>query len=87
MIKRLDNKNIEVAKKIQLVFNASYAVEAKLLKAVDFPPLKRQLESYIQSNTAFFGYFVGEEVAGIIDIDATSTRTHINSLVVHPTFF
>lgn len=87
MIQKLDNTNTEVSKKIQFVFNVSYAVEAKLLKAINFPPLKRPLESYVNSTTAFFGYFIDKEIAGIIDIDATTKRTHINSLVVHPKFF
>lgn len=87
MIKRLHHTEPETAKSIQSVFQASYAVEAKLLKAIDFPPLKRQLESYINSYTVFFGYLKNQELAGIIEIDHDHSRTYINSLVVNPEFF
>lgn len=87
MIERLKNNDIEVAKKIRSVFQASYKIEAQLLQAIEFPPLQRPLENYIQSTTAFFGYLKNTELAGVVEINHTSTFTHINSLVVHPDFF
>lgn len=72
---------------MQSVFYASYSVEAKLLGAKDFPPLKRPLESYVNSSTVFFGYLKNQELGGIIEIDKDSSRTYINSLVVEPKFF
>jgi len=87
MIRKLQNKDIEVSNKIRYVFQVSYAVEAKLLNAIDFPPLKRSLESYINSDNDFFGYFKNKELAGVIEIKHHNTFTHIQSLVVHPEFF
>ena len=87
MIKKLQNNDIEIAKKIRSVFQVSYKVEAKLLRAINFPPLKRPLESYINSNTEFFGYLKNKELAGVIEIDHNENYTHINSLVIDPTFF
>jgi ribosomal protein S18 acetylase RimI-like enzyme len=87
MIKRLQNNDIEISKKIRSVFQSTYKIEAKLLNATDFPPLKRPLESYVNSNTAFFGYLKGKELAGVIEIDHNDNFTHINSLVVDPIFF
>ena len=40
MIKTLQHTNIDNAKIIRDVFRASYAVEAKLLNATDFPPFE-----------------------------------------------
>jgi hypothetical protein len=40
MIERLQNNDLEVAEKIRSVFQLSYKVEAELLNAKDFPPLK-----------------------------------------------
>ena len=54
MIQRLQNNKIEISKKIRSVFQLSYKVEAKILNATDFPPLKRSLENYLNSNTVFF---------------------------------
>ena len=87
MIKKLQNNDIEISKKIRSVFQVSYKVEAKLLRAVNFPPLKRPLESYVNSNTEFFGYLKNKELAGVIEIDHNDNYTHINSLVIDPKFF
>jgi len=87
MILKLQNNNREVSIKIRFVFQASYAIEAKLLNTVDFPPLKRTLENYIKCDNDFFGYFKGKDLAGIIEIRHLNSYTHIQSLVVHPKFF
>ena len=87
MIKKLQNNKIEVSNQIHSVFQLSYAVEAKLLNATDFPPLKRPLESYLKSDTIFFGYIENKELAGVIEIEHDNNCTDINSLVVNPMFF
>lgn len=87
MIQKLQNNDVETAKKIFYVFQVSYAIEAKLLKAIDFPPLKRTLENYVISTTSFFGYFKNQDLAGVIEISSKTKFTHINSLVVDPKFF
>ena len=56
MIKKLKNSDLEMAKKIRGIFQASYKIEAKLLNVTNFPPLKRPLENYIASKTEFYGY-------------------------------
>jgi len=87
MIEKLQNNEIVISKRIRSVFQASYKVEAKLLNATDFPPLKRPLENYVKSNTFFFGYLKNEDIAGVIEIDHNNDHTLIRSLVVDPTFF
>lgn len=87
MIKKLNHTNRSNAEKIYAVFQASYGVEAQLLKAVDFPPLQRSLENFIQSDTTFLGFFKNGELTGVIEVDTKDTATHIQSLVVHPKFF
>ena len=87
MIKKLDHTNQAIATKMRVVFQESYAVEATLLNAVNFPPLQRPLESYIKSTTTFFGYHNNDEIVGIIEVSSKQKITHINSLVVSPHFF
>ncbi|SNR67089.1 GNAT family N-acetyltransferase [Lutibacter flavus] len=87
MIEKLQNNDIEVSKKIRSVFQLSYKIEAKLLNATNFPPLKRSLENYVNSETAFFGYLKDKELAGVIEIKHNNNFTHIQSLVVAPSFF
>jgi len=87
MIQALKNQEIEVSTRIHSVFQASYAIEAKLLNATDFPPLRRSLESFMTCGNQFFGYFKDKDLAGVIEIDHSPAATHINSLVVDPRFF
>ena len=60
----LPNSEPEIARRIYSVFQLSYAVEAKILGAKDFPPLKRPLESYVNSHTQFYGYFENAALIG-----------------------
>lgn len=88
MIERLDNTDEHIATKIRDVFQASYAIEAKLLNAENnFPPLKRPLSSYIETDSDFYGYYERARLAAIIEVSNNDNITHIQSLVVHPDFF
>ena len=87
MIIKIKNKEKEIANKIRDVFQASYAVEAKLLKAVDFPPLKRTLSQFINSNSEFYAYYQSNDIIGVVEVKNYQDLTHIQSLVVHPEHF
>ena len=87
MIQKLEHRKTEVAEVMRGVFHASYAVEAKILGATDFPPLRRTLAGYRESNNDFYGYIKDGVLAGVVEVDATAARTHIQSLVVHPDYF
>jgi len=87
IVQKLDPQLIAISKEIYSVFQASYAVEAELLKAVDFPPLKRTLEKFVQSNNDFFGIWKNDRLAAVAEISCTESQTHIQSLVVHPIYF
>ena len=76
-----------MAKKIRAVFQESYAVEAALLKAAEFPPLKRPLEKFTDSKNDFYACTSGGEILGVIEIDFRQNTTHIQSLVVLPAHF
>ena len=87
MIEKLIHSEKEIATKIREVFLASYAIEAKLLNAVDFPPLQKPLEYYIESDNAFYGFLKNNELAGVIQIHHSKNATFIDSLVVSPKYF
>jgi ribosomal protein S18 acetylase RimI-like enzyme len=72
---------------MRLIFQASYKVEATLLNVTNFPPLKRPLENYTESNTEFYGYSINEILAAVVEIDTNNNYILIRSLVVHPDFF
>lgn len=87
MIKELDNSIDAVSREIREVFQASYAVEAKLLQAVDFPPLKRTISDFLKSTSQFFGYWKDFELVAVLEVKGETVATHIQSLVVHPSYF
>ncbi len=87
MIQKIDHTDIVLARKIRSIFQVSYAVEADLLKAIDFPPLNRTLVSFLKSKTEFYGYFQDDELAAVTEIRSQNNNTHIQSLVVDPFYF
>ncbi len=87
VIQKIDPANTAVAQQLYELFQASYAVEAKLLGAVDFPPLKRKAGEFAGSGNDFYGYFVDDVMAAATEVDKGPETTHIQSLVVHPRFF
>ena len=87
MIKKLNNKNEETSCEIRSLFQASYRIEAELLNATDFPPLKRKLVDFLNSDTEFYGLYRGNEIAAIIEVKTYKNKTDIESLVVHPEYF
>ena len=87
MIQKIDHKNTAVAHQLYALFQASYAVEARLLGAVDFPPLQRKADNLMASQNVFYGYYMGGTLAAATEIDQGAESTHIQSLVVHPKFF
>ena len=87
MINKINNKRDEIAKEIRDIFQASYAVEAEMLKAIDFPPLKRTINQFLNSNNDFYAYYFNENIAGVIEIKNNQDITHIQSLVVYPKYF
>ena len=87
MIEKIDNKRNQIALEIRRIFQASYAIEAKMLKAIDFPPLKRTISQFIDSNSEFYAYYMKQNIAGLIEISSNQSITHIQSLVVYPKYF
>ena len=87
MIIKIDHTKIEIAYEIRNIFQSSYSVEAKLLRVVDFPPLKRTIPEFIDSYSIFYAYYFNEKVVGVIEIKSNKYSTHIQSLVVHPEYF
>ena len=87
MVIKINNKETKIAEEIRAIFQVSYAVEAKMLKAIDFPPLKRTVSQFVNSNSEFYAFFIIKNIAGIIEIDSHDDLTHIQSLVVDPKYF
>ena len=87
MVIKINNKETKIAEEIRAIFQVSYAVEAEILKAVDFPPLKRTVSQFVNSNSEFYAYYLTRNIAGVIEIDNHQDISHIQSLVVDPKYF
>jgi ribosomal protein S18 acetylase RimI-like enzyme len=87
MIIKINNKENKIAEEIRAIFQVSYTVEAKILKAIDFPPLKRTVSQFLKSDSEFYAYYLIENIAGVIEIENDEDLTHIQSLVVYPKYF
>ena len=87
MIEKLDHKNEAVARLLHALFQASYRIEAKLLKATVFPPLNRTLDEYVHSDTEFFGVSRADKLVAAVEVRKLDKLIHIQSLVVQPEYF
>lgn len=87
MIIQLDHTINPTAEQIRNIFQVSYAVEAKLLKAVDFPPLQRLLTAFLHSKNIFYGYYKNQMLKAVVELKEELQSIHIQSLVVHPDSF
>ena len=87
MIIKINNKENKIAEEIRAIFQVSYTVEAKMLNAIDFPPLKRTVAQFLNSNSEFYAYYLNQNIAGVIEIENNQDLTHIQSLVVYPKYF
>lgn len=87
MIIKLNHSNPECAKQIRRVFQVSYKIEAALLNAVNFPPLQRSLQEFLECQNKFYGYLKGNDLVAVVEIKENNSSTHIQSLVVDPGYF
>lgn len=87
MIEKIDHSEISYAAKIHGLFQASYSIEAELLGVTDFPPLKRSIVDFLNSDTLFYGIWKKGVLAAAVEIDLLENTLDICSLVVHPKYF
>ncbi|WP_442599805.1 GNAT family N-acetyltransferase [Neobacillus sp. D3-1R] len=57
------------------------------LAFLDIPPLKDTIESLQQCEETFFGYFLEEELCGVISFKMNENVLDIHRLIVHPDHF
>jgi len=87
-IERVDHTSPSIARQIHSVQMSAYAQEAKLLGAIDFPPLRRTVEDIRTCEEEFFVAFADEELIGAISVwpDPERMGKSIASLVVSPSY-
>lgn len=87
MIKLLDAKNRQTAKRILDISLQSYEVEANVIGAKNFPPLNEKLSDILTSTNLFYGFFSQGSIVAIIEFEDEGTHWLIARLVVSPNHF
>ncbi|GAA4716971.1 GNAT family N-acetyltransferase [Brevibacillus fulvus] len=87
MIRTLSLEQEQIARKVLEIQKLAYRVEAELIGYDDLPPLRDNLQSLQQCGETFYGYFVDEQLAGVISCKRTEQLLDIQRLVVHPAHF
>ena len=80
MIQRIEHRITAEAKKIRRVFQISYKVEAQLLGAINFPPLKRPVSAFENCANNFFGYYEDGKLVAVIEMKREENSMHIQKL-------
>lgn len=87
MIEKLDLEDQETTMHILELQTASYRIEADIIGFDRIPPLQDTLYSLRECDEIFYGYYVGDALAGIISYKILGTVLDIHRVAVHPRFF
>ncbi|MGE7676510.1 GNAT family N-acetyltransferase [Lysinibacillus sp. NPDC094403] len=87
MIKKIDITNPKFAKEVLNIQIPSYKVEAELIDFYELPPLKDTVETLQHCEETFFGFYLNEELCGVISIKTENDIVKIHRLIVHPNHF
>lgn len=86
-VEEVNARDCEIATQIHGVLLAAYQVEAEVIGAADFPPLKRTVEDIATSSTRFVGRIVSDELVAIAEVDLQRDPAWLDSVAVHPDHF
>lgn len=87
MIKRIDITYPNQAQEVLAIQRASYQVEAALIDFYDLPPLKENVGDLQKCEETFFGFYLNDELCGVISIKTNRKQIDIHRLMVHPNHF
>ena len=86
-IRKLKIEDAKTAEKVLSVQIPSYRVEAEIIGFDGIPPLHDTLETLMDCGESFYGYFIGEELAGVIAYKREADVLDIHRMMVHPQHF
>ena len=86
-ITQLDAGDSSVAQSIWALFQRAYKVEATLIGARDFPPLRRTVAQVQASQSSFYGLQRNAVLVGVVETERQGQSLDICSLVVEPAYF
>jgi ribosomal protein S18 acetylase RimI-like enzyme len=87
LIKKIDITKPNLAKEVLKIQIPSYKVEAELIGFDEIPPLKDTVETLQQCREIFYGFYINEQLSGVISIKTENGVMNIHRLFVHPKHF
>ena len=84
MIVRMDITNSRIAEEVLAIQLESYKVEADLIGYDQLPPLMDSVKRLQTCGETFFGFYLNEELNGVISIKVHHNVIDIHRLMVHP---
>lgn len=87
MIKEINISNRKNAEKVLDIQLPAYKVEAEIIGSYEIPPLKDTADTLQLCGEIFFGYYINEELCGVISIKVENDEVDIHRLIVHPSHF
>lgn len=87
MIKGIDIHEETIAKAVVDLQKVSYQVEAELIGFVAIPPLLDTVDTLMENDEIFYGYYIKERLIGLISYKLEDEIVDIHRVAVHPDFF
>lgn len=87
MIKAINQKDNEIAKKIVSLQKLSYHVEAEIIGYVAIPPLNETINDILNSQEIYLAFYAEQQIAGILAYEFEGDFIIICKMMVHPDHF
>ena len=87
MIRKLNLKDKDTVKTVLELQIDSYKIEAEIIGFYEIPPLKDTVDSLKKCEEIFYGYFIENDLVGIVSYKIIQTVLDIHRLAVNPCFF
>jgi len=87
-VSKIDHTIPQVSEEIRRLMVDSYTIEAGLIGATDFPPLRRTAEDIRSASATFYGCARADRLVAVAEVETGDhDGLHIAGFVVHPTVF
>lgn len=86
-ISRLKLEQDDTAAQLHILLQRAYSVEAELIKAENFPPLKRSLNQLSKAKTNFYGLWLQDSLGAAIELEQQQDKILICGFAVMPSCF
>lgn len=87
MIRKINQKDKEIAKEIESLQKLSYRVEAEIIGYSAIPPLEESINDITNSEGIFLAFSEEQQIAGILAYEFEEDFIIINKLMIHPNHF